>query len=296
MGYISFISYMARPDLSHVLTVMGKQVSCFNEEDVNAAIWLLGYLKSTRNLGLHYQPNTGLRNKLITFSDASFSDDGMAIGANVIMLNGAPVCWKSYHAKGVKHSTGQAEAEAIYEALRDVMFAREIMHEFGFSQEELSLPIYTDSQTALKQCLTWKNTSKGSRDYKLSLNFIKEQLAMGRVHLKYVETSHQLADLLTKHTFTVQQFQQLREFVMGHGVSDRQESLLHATDKSRDRFDPVTIDTHDNIEEPPVPLTEYVQRKLGRQGEQTPANHVLTAMPSNSRNDDGITQVSLLDW
>ena len=264
MGFVSFISYMCRPDLSHVLTVMGKQVTCFNQEDEEAAIWLLGYLNKSKDLHLHYKPDTPLRNKLITFSDASYSDDGMAVGADVIMLNGAAVCWRSYHSKGVKHSTGQAEAEAIYEALRNVMFARELMHEFGFSQEELSLPIYTDSQTALKQCLTWKNTSRGSKNYKLTINFIKEQLAAAKVHLKYVDTKEQLADLLTKHNFTVAQFDQLVEYVLGIGPRTEHEKFMQAADVSRDSFAPRDIDTCDNFQETPVPLEEFVQRKLGR--------------------------------
>ena len=214
MGFLSWMTSTVRPDLSIVLTLLGSKTHCgINEQDVRACQHMIRYLRSTQTLGLTYRADDPLLNKLIAFCDASF-EPTRCVASYVILLNGAAISWRSWKIKKVCGSTGEAETVALHGAAQQVRYLRNLIKEFGFDQDKLSTPIFSDSQVAITMCLLDKSAK--SRHYANHVNYIKESLALGAIHIKYCPTKKMLADILTKlGTHSVEDFKSLRNLVMG---------------------------------------------------------------------------------
>ena len=103
----------------------------------------------------------------------------------------------------------------MFEAVRQVRFLRELIKEFGFDQDKLSTPVFCDNQTAILASLTDKSASK-TRHFAVHINYIKEALAHGLVHIKYCPTENMLSDILTKVNFkNAALFTENRDVAMG---------------------------------------------------------------------------------
>ena len=215
MGYLSWLNMTSRPDLSGSLTIMaGAQSRGLRQMDIDACNHLIKYLANTSTLGITYRADEPLLNKLVTFSDASFNSHGQsAVAAYVIMLNSGAISWKTWKIKKYCGSAGEAEAEALYGAVRQTVLLRDLLREFGFSQEDFSTPVFCDSQVAIRACLTDK--TKKANYFANQINYIKDELSRGTIHLRYCPTSDMLADILTKLSFRSDVFPRLRDFIMG---------------------------------------------------------------------------------
>ena len=227
MGYISYLASTVRPDLSSVLTVLGGRAHRFNDKDIAVCKYLARYLKATIDYGLVYHAHEKLLNKLIAFSDASHGPERSYRG-DVVMLNGAAVSWSSRKIQHVCTSTGEAEVEALYNVTKQIANLRNLVKEFGFSQDELSTPVFCDSQVAISTCLTDKSSQK-SKTYIIKVNYLKEQLKSGIIHLKYCATEHMIADILTKLVLkNASTYNRLRDVMMGRSKESNIEEIDRA--------------------------------------------------------------------
>ena len=256
LGYLSYLAATTRLDLKAPLNALGQYSTKWNSMCTKACKHLARYLASTRTLGLRFCPNDPLANKLVGFSDFGTHTAERSLGGHVIMLNGAAIASKTHTLKGVKTSTSWGEAEALHEAASKMTVLRELIREFGFSQGNLSNPIFCDSQSVLA-AVNGEKKLKRSKQYAVFVNYLKEKTAAGLIHLRYCESAKQGADIMTKVIFpSILHFTTLRNMVMGiapHTIEQMEKDgkLLLSADETK----MVRVQTNDSLA--PLKATEY---------------------------------------
>ena len=262
LGYLSYLAATTRLDLKAPLNALGQYSTKWNSICTKACKHLARYLASTRTLGLRFCPNDPLANKLVGFSDFGTHTAERSLGGHVIMLNGAAIASKTHTLKGVKTSTSWGEAEALHEAASKMTVLRELIREFGFSQGNLSNPIFCDSQSVLA-AVNGEKKLKRSKQYALHVNYLKEKTAAGLIHLRYCESAKQGADIMTKVIFpSILHFTALRNMVMGiapHTIEQMEKDgkLLLSADETK----MVRVQANDSLA--PLKATEYFHSSTG---------------------------------
>ena len=220
LGFISYLAATCRMDLKAPLNALAHWTTKWNSQCTLACKHLARYLVKTRTLGLKWTANNSLPNKVISFSDFGSHKADRSMGGYVIMLNGAAISSRAFSIKQVVTSTGAGEARALYECVNQLTHVLGLVAEFGFDQGSLSNPVFCDSQTVLASVLGEKKL-KRSKQYAIYINYVKEHVQSGLIHLRYCESSLQCADIMTKATFpNSQHFTSLRNMAMGQFKED----------------------------------------------------------------------------
>ena len=120
----------------------------------------------------------------------------------------------------------EAEHEAVHEAIREIVWLRNILDELGFKQS-LPTTIFEDN----KSLITVANNSHQvvsdrTRHFSISSQYVKSLVKSGIVSFQYISTELQVADILTKPLVT-NSFIQLRDILIGNSenkVTDEDSS------------------------------------------------------------------------
>ena len=181
---------------------------------------VLGYLKGTSNICIVYQ--AGGSNELIAYSDSSYADDyftGRSTLANVLLMNGGPIFWKSTLGKFVMMSSTHSEYAAMSEAVISVEQAVNIRRDIlgdSLSQVQLmnkdneavrsirlacvtadSIELRVDNMAAI-HIATHDTSSKRSKCINVRFMNVRDKVIEKLVVPRWVPTGEQVADLLTK--------------------------------------------------------------------------------------------------
>lgn len=81
-------------------------------------------------------------------------------------------------------------------AVQEILFFRQLLEEFGFSQEKRT-PLLLDNRGALDLAVSTKNHLR-VQHIAIRFHFIREEVKNGSVSLKFVPTDDQTADIVTK--------------------------------------------------------------------------------------------------
>ncbi|SOV04657.1 uncharacterized protein UDID_17161 [Ustilago sp. UG-2017a] len=187
VGKLLWVANSTRPDLS--LTV---------GEHYQAAQRVLRYLESTKEVGLVYRANES-QEPLVAHSDANWASDATiqrrSTSGSVALVYGNPVAWKSAMQKCVSLSAVEAEFIAATEATREVLFLKQLLRSIGIATGTLT--VYLDNtgciQVSKDPAQHWK-----LKHIDTKYHFIRNNVQEGRVQIKYVDTTRNLADVLTK--------------------------------------------------------------------------------------------------
>jgi hypothetical protein len=170
----------------------------------NGVKHLFRYLRGTEDLGLHYVKN-GASN-LVGYADAGFKSDentGKSQTGYIFLRNNAPISWKSVKQTVTATSTNHAELIAFHEATREVVWLRTI-DKIISSQCELihntqPTVIFEDNAACVVQVTN--GFIKADRTKHISphiFGFTQDLIESRQIEVKKVQSSHNIADMLTK--------------------------------------------------------------------------------------------------
>jgi hypothetical protein len=169
--------------------------------DLNVAKHVLRYLKGTSEQGLKFRKSENPLS-LIGFSDsdwgASISDRRSISGYSFQLSECGPlVSWKSRKQQTVALSTCEAEYIALAEAVREGKFLRQLCLDLKVLQVSNSILVNVDNQGAIQLA---KNPvfHKRSKHIDIKYHFIRSELELGTINVKYVASEDNLADIFTK--------------------------------------------------------------------------------------------------
>ncbi|UTT89609.1 hypothetical protein NDA17_001210 [Ustilago hordei] len=198
VGKLLWVANSTRPDLSLTMGVLARHMCEPSQEHYQAAQRVLRYLESTRQVGLVYRASES-QEPLVAHSDANWASDATiqrrSTSGSVALVYGNPVAWKSATQKCVSLSAVEAEFIAATEATREVLFLKQLLRSIGIATGTPT--VYSDNtgciQVSKDPAQHWK-----LKHIDTKYHFVRNNVQEGRVQIKYVDTTRNLADVLTK--------------------------------------------------------------------------------------------------
>ncbi|KAJ1575582.1 hypothetical protein NDA15_006716 [Ustilago hordei] len=198
VGKLLWVANSTWPDLSLTMGVLARHMREPSQEHYQAAQRVLCYLESTRQVGLVYRASES-QEPLVAHSDANWASDATiqrrSTLGSVALVYGNPVAWKSATQKCMSLSTVEAEFIAATEATREVLFLKQLLHSIGIATG--TPMVYSDNtgciQVSKDPAQHWK-----LKHIDTKYHFVRNNVQEGRVQIKYVDTTRNLADILTK--------------------------------------------------------------------------------------------------
>ncbi|SYW86351.1 uncharacterized protein UHO2_03852 [Ustilago hordei] len=198
VGKLLWVANSTQPDLSLTMSVLTRHMHEPSQEHYQAAQWVLCYLKGTKNVGLVYRGNM-LQEPLIAHSDANWASDATiqrrSTSGSVALVYGNLVAWKSATQKCISLSAVEVEFIAAMEATCEVLFLKQLLCSIGIATG--TPMVYSDNtgciQVSKDPAQHWK-----LKHIDTKYHFICNNVQEGRVQIKYMDTTRNLADVLTK--------------------------------------------------------------------------------------------------
>lgn len=198
IGYLMYAMVGSRPDICVALNILSRYQNKANGDLLKALKRVFSYIKKTIDLKLIYKRNTKCP-VIQGYADASFGDDLVdrkSTTGYLFKVFNCNVLWRSKKQGCVANSSTEAEYVSLAEATADGLWIRNLLLEIEISGVR-KIIIHEDNMPAMFIAMS---TESGSRlkHIDLKFHFIKEKIEKGYVQLKYIQSSEQIADVLTK--------------------------------------------------------------------------------------------------
>jgi hypothetical protein len=253
IGTIQYEATTTRPDLAFTASLHGQNSSKPTSYDMGLYNYTFGYLKKYPKKRLVYseQPPER-RDRLHAFTDASFGEGPEATSQTgwCLMLNGGCISWASQRQKYAALSTSESEIIAAVSCIKEVLFVRRLLEDFGVQQREPTV-VHADASNAInffeEGAVTKRNRYMPTKIWRM-----RQEIRERTIDLRYVHTGLNVADIFTKsltkdphtrHTNSLVHFTKLSE-----GHESRRTFLTTTTNLWQQHVDYI-LQSHDNIED-----------------------------------------------
>ena len=134
VGSLLWASVCTRPDLQYAVSKLGSKMAAPSIRDMEILKKCPRYVRGTTNAKITFKKNTGKHVELVGYSDASHGSESKRYSQDgyVFMWNGTPVTLSSRRQKSVFISTYQAEIYGLGEIIREIIWVRGLLTDFGF--------------------------------------------------------------------------------------------------------------------------------------------------------------------
>lgn len=221
IGSLMYIANVTRPDILFYVNYLAQKINTPNKTWLKYAKKVVMYLMTTIDLELRSKKENDNVNEVTTFVDASYAQEesGRSRSGYIIMVNGVPIVWGSKKQSTVACSTMEAELVAIYQSIDKSILVQDLVKEFRC--EPVGLRIYEDNLPAIQYI---KDVFKipNKKHLRIKVEYIREKVKEDGIELAYIETSRQLADILTKTNFKTE----LLEKIWTCGILNQRGEML----------------------------------------------------------------------
>lgn len=199
VGTLLYASISTRPDIAFAVNRLAQHMQKPTVADARACDQVFRYLAGTRSHGLLFGRTAEKELTVSAYADADWANDKRdrkSVTGWLAMVNGDPISWASKKQKVVAQSTCEAELYAEAAAINETKWISGLLQEIGLQAAEAPL-IYGDNQSTQELS---RNDIKSERTKHIDIkyHFIHDEVSSGRVHLQWIPTTQQLADILTK--------------------------------------------------------------------------------------------------
>ena len=154
VGGLLRLAISTRPDISNAVRSVARYYSAPKAVHWKSALGILAYINGTCGFGITYQRGTTVGISLEVFADADYASsratDKRSVSCGTIMCTGACVCWFSRTQKCVTLSTSGAEYVALGDAVKKLLFLRQVWRFMIPGKGMLCFPVFEDNQGALQ--------------------------------------------------------------------------------------------------------------------------------------------------
>lgn len=198
IGMLLYVSTNTRPDISAAVAILAQRISKPRELDFTEALRIVKYLMSTKDEKLHmFDERESI--SLTAYADSDWAEDRetrKSISGIICKVFGASVSWSSRKQNIVATSTTESEFYALSEAVKEVQWLNNILHDFHVNVK-LPIVIHSDNQSTIKMVENSKFSSR-TKHIDVRLHFVRECVYEGKINLKYCASENNVADILTK--------------------------------------------------------------------------------------------------
>ena len=199
VGECLWLATKTRPDIMFVTTHAASLVSKRPSYVIRLSKRVLAYLAGSADLRMtmgSIDEDQKNNLELIAFTDASYAPYGKrSFGAAVITLAGSPVAWKSGRQSFITLSVMEAE---LYAATQGCTLLNSVE---ALAAELLPtglVRVLVVDNTSAAAMLAGGPGSQRTRHLKIRANYVREAVEQGRLVVRHMPGSRQLADLSTK--------------------------------------------------------------------------------------------------
>jgi hypothetical protein len=230
VGKLNYLAQTTRPDIMYATHQIAKYSSDPRQSHGEAILYLVRYLKKTRDLGLKFKPDP--KKGFECYCDADFSGNWNKAFAPVdpstaksrsgwiIFYAGCPVSWASKLQSQVALSTTEAEYIAMSQSLRDVIPVMNLLQEMRernyqviCTEPHVYCKVFEDNSGALELARLPKLRPR-TKHINVCYHHFREHVRKGLIKIFPIDTKDQIADSLTK-ALAQNDFQRHRRFMCG---------------------------------------------------------------------------------
>ena len=223
VGCCQWLAISTRPDIAEATGKLARHVNNVGEEHVAAAKWLMRYLAGTADMGITYHGSDEYlvsngydrRDKLIASVDSDLGgceDTSRSTTGLVVMLNGGAVSWASKRQTTVSQATLIAEMKAAGQAALELQWMRDLLTELGKPQG--CVRVMEDNAGCCAVAHGQKDTTR-TQHIRRVCRYVEDACGRGVIWLDDVPGVENWADIFTKSVAPIEQFEKLRDIVMG---------------------------------------------------------------------------------
>ena len=214
VGKLNYLAQTTRPDIMYATHQIAKYSADPREPHGEAILYLVRYLKKTRDIGIKFKPDPA--KGFDCYCDADFSgnwnqdlahnDPSTAKSRSgwIVYYAGCPIIWASKLQSQVALSTTEAEYIAMSMALRDVLPIMNLVKEMkdhGFpvlcTEPYVYCKVFEDNSGALELARLPKLRPR-TKHINIVYHHFREAVRNGDIKIFQVDTGDQIADVLTK--------------------------------------------------------------------------------------------------
>jgi hypothetical protein len=199
VGALNFISNWTRPDITHAVSELCRFMSNYTEQHWVKAKHVLRYLAGTSGKGILFPARKDGKLSVDIYSDASYAEDKAARRSRtgfVILLNGAPISWKSTLQRNVILSSAEAEYYAMSDAIRSFRFLHGLITDLKIKVQGPARML-VDNQAAIFISQE-PEISERTKHFDVRLHHVRDWISSGTVRVSYIPTGEMTADIMTK--------------------------------------------------------------------------------------------------
>lgn len=194
MGALIYAVPACRVDCAYAIGILARCLTYPTAEMDAAADRVLVYLAQHADDGVVFDSNATAPH-LHAYSDSDWSVEHSTSGW-AIMFGGAAIGYGSKRQHSVALSSTEAEIIAASQAAAEVIYFRGLLRELGYDMSEPTV-LHVDNSGAVELSKDIKSCQR-SRHVERRYFFVREQVALGEIVVKYCHTAKNHADALTK--------------------------------------------------------------------------------------------------
>jgi hypothetical protein len=121
IGSLLYLMLGTRPDIAYAVVKLAAFLANPSQEHLDRALYIMNYLRATKDYALVYDGKQG--GGLIAYTDSDYAqdpNDRKSITGNVTILASGAVSWKSYAQKTIATSSTEAEYMALSDCAKQV--------------------------------------------------------------------------------------------------------------------------------------------------------------------------------
>lgn len=191
-------SMSSRPDVAHSMSMVSRYMADLGRMHWEALKWIMRYMRGTANLELMFERTTQVRDPLQGYVDSDYAanlDSRKSLTGYVFTLYGTTISWRSMLLSVVALSTTEAEYIAMTEAVKEAMWLKGILKDFGVLQK--AVVVHCDNQSTI-HVVKHQVFNERSKHIIVKLHFVRDIIDKGAVIVQKIHTDDNAADMLTK--------------------------------------------------------------------------------------------------
>ena len=204
LGSLMYLANLSRPDIVTAVHKLSRYVANPSARHYRALTRVVAFTYQTRDRFLRYtqSPEENDPFRLYSASDASYADcvdTGRSTIGRCLWMGkkcSGLIDWKSSLPKTAANSTAESELQAAAECVKDIVYARVLLHDMGYPQVG-STRVQIDNNACISQLNAVKGVVK-ARHYIVLLRKVQEAVQLGIVHTQRVDSADNVADMFTK--------------------------------------------------------------------------------------------------
>ncbi|KAD3067125.1 hypothetical protein E3N88_35005 [Mikania micrantha] len=200
---------LTRPDIAFSVNKVCQFMHAPTDNHWIAVKRILRYLKGTTDLGLRIRHDSGSilhafidahwTNSVQAYSDSDWAGcpvDHRSTGGFAIYLGSNLVSWIAQKQRTVSRSSTESEYKALADTVAELIWLKALLRELGIAKN-YSPTLWCDNLGATYLSANPVFHAR-TKHVEVDYHFVREQVAQGNLHIKFIATNDQIADVFTK--------------------------------------------------------------------------------------------------